>query len=202
MGSNDLVDLINNNIIASLSEIHTVTIGKIVKVNSKTIDVKPVFKRKIGDREIEYPVFTNIPPIFLYGGVNSISFPLAVGDEVLLIINERCYDNWYEGLDNKAPLEYRMFDYSDSFSLVGIKNKKKALTIPTDGRTHQIGNTYQEGNYERVGNMTMTGNFNLTGTLNVTGDIILNGVSLDWFVNSHKHTEQGDGAEVSAPILP
>lgn len=175
MGSNDFIDLIEKGMLDKLADVHTVTIGKITKVNAKTIDVKPVFKRKVDDREIEYPVFTNIPPIFLNGGTNYISFPLTVGDDVLLVINERCYDNWYEGLNNKTPLEYRMFDYSDSFALVGIRPKSKAIVIPTDGRTNFIGDTYIEGDYEHIGEMERIGNTNLVGNLIVNGNLTVNG---------------------------
>lgn len=211
MNSNDLVDLVNNNIFSALSEVHTITIGKIVKVNAKTIDVKPTFKRKIQDREIEYPVFTNVPPIFLNGGANSITFPLSVGDDVLLMVNERCFDNWYEGLDNKTPLEYRLFDYSDSFALVGIKPKSKAHTIPTDGRTHQTGDTLANGNYEQIGdytregNMDMTGNLDLTGNLtlvgnlNMTGVFMLNGINVEDYLTGHTHNGNGNGNETSGP---
>lgn len=225
MGSNDFVDLINNNILNALSEIHTITIAKIVKVETNTIDVKPVFKRKLEDSEVEYPVFTKVPPIFLNGGSNYHSFPLVVGDYCLLMVNERCYDNWYEGIDNKTPLEYRMFDYSDSFALVGIQPKKSAIVIPTDGRTHQIGNTLangdyeqngnythagnreQTGNYDLVGNQTIQGNLTVTGTLTVLGDIVLNGVSLESYVHGHTHSQSNDSngnseADTDAATIP
>lgn len=206
MGSNDFIDLIEKGMLDKLADVHTVTIGKITKVNAKTIDVKPVFKRKVDDREIEYPVFTNIPPIFLNGGANYISFPLAIGDDVLLVINERCYDNWYEGLDNKTPLEYRMFDYSDSFALVGIRPKSKAINIPTDGRTNFIGDTYIEGDYEHIGdivqqgdytqtgNKIIDGNLTVNGNVNITGTLTLNGVNVNNFISSHTHSGVQTGA--------
>lgn len=215
--SNDLVDLIENTILKYLSNTHTHIIGKITKVNDTTVDVKPVDKAKKSDGvEVEYPVFPKVPPIFLFGGANHILPPLEVGDDVLLMINERSLDNWYNGLDNQAPLEYRMFDFSDSFALVGIKPKGKAFTIPKDGRTHFIGNTYQEGNYERIGNMTMegdkimTGNFTLNGNLIVNGninvvggDLTVEGIS---FLN-HTHpqnngNDNGGGVNTSKPSAP
>jgi len=215
--SNDLVDLIENTILKYLSNTHTHIVAKITKINDTTVDVKPVDKAKKTDGiEVEYPVFPKVPPFFLYGGVNNITFPLAVGDDVLLMINERSLDNWYNGLDNKAPLEYRMFDFSDSFALVGIKPKKKAFTIPKDGRTHQTGDTLATGNYEqigdytRVGNMTMTGNFTLNGNLIVNGninvvggDLTVEGIS---FLN-HTHPQNngndaGGGVNTSKPSAP
>ena len=175
MGSNDFVDLVDRNILTKLSELHTITIAKITKVNTKTIDVKPVFKRKIKDKEIDYPIFTDVPPIFLHGGSNYHSFPLIVGDYCLLLVNERCYDNWYDGIDDKTPLEYRMFDYSDSFALVGIQPKSRAISIPTDGRTNMIGDTYVEGDYEHIGQLNRTGNTNLIGNLVINGNLTVNG---------------------------
>ena len=194
MNSNDLIDLVNGSLASKLAEIHTVTIAKIVKVNNTTIDVKPVFKRRLEDREVEYPVFTNVPPIFLNGGNNYISFPLTVGDDVLLLVNERCYDNWYEGLDNKVPLEYRFFDYSDSFALVGIQPKSKAISIPTDGRTNIKGNTYIEGNHEHLGDLNITGNLTVVGNITITsGDLTVDGISFKQHVHPQNNGNDAGG---------
>lgn len=203
MKSNDLIDLIDNMIMDKLSDTHTITIAKILKVNSKTIDVKPIFKRLVDGVEKDYPIFPNVPPIFLQGGGNYHSFPLSAGDYCLLLVNERCLDNWYEGLDDRTPLEYRIFDYSDSFALVGINNKNNAITIPTDGRTNMIGDTYIEGNYEIIGNIvqegnyTQTGNFTLNGNLVVNGNITINGgdLTIDGIsFKNHIHSQANDSA--------
>lgn len=193
MKSNDLIDLVENMIYDKLADVHTITIAKIVKVNNDTIDVKPVFKRLVDGVEYEYPVFAKVPPIFLNGGSSYLSFPLAIGDNCLLMINERCFDNWYEGLDNNTPLENRIFDYSDAFALVGIQPKASAITIPNV--ITQIGDTFQQGNYERVGNMTMTGNFTLTGNLVVNGNITINSGDLTVDGVSFKNHVHPQGAD-------
>lgn len=201
MSSNDIVNLVEFMTLDKMSEMHTITIAKIVKVNDKTIDVKPVFKRKVKDREIEYPVFTKVPPLFNYGGANYHAFPLAIGDYCLLLVNERAFDNWYEGLDYKTPLEYRMFDYSDSFALPMAKNKLNAVSIPKDGRTHLIGDTYQQGDYEHLGNrVEKNGVINIEDTSDIVIATSLGNVSLREFIESHYHT--GDsGGSTGTPII-
>lgn len=202
VSSNDLIDLVEFMTLEKMSEMHTITIAKIVKVENTTIDVKPVFKRRLDDREIEYPVFTKVPPLFNYGGVNYHAFPLAVGDYCLLLVNERAFDNWYEGLDNNSPLEYRMFDYSDSFALPMAKNKLGAIQIPNDGRTHLIGNTYQQGNYTHIGDREQTGNQTINGNLTVNGqgvggDTILNNTTLTIPATSDLIIDDGNGNMIS-----
>lgn len=117
---------------STLANVHTATIGKIVKVNEKTVDIKPVFNRVVQGRSIELPVFTEVPPMFLYGGGNYDAFPVAIGDYALLVFCERCTDGWFAGSDFIAPLELRMHDYSDGFALVGLKPAASLIPIPSE----------------------------------------------------------------------
>lgn len=173
MKSQSLVDLAMGAAEQMLSNTHTITIGKIVKVEDKTIDVQCVFKYKINNEEINYPIFAKVPPIFLQGGGSSISFPLAIGDYCLMMITERCFDSWYYGNDNALPLEYRMHDLSDGFALVGINPFASALSIPSV--ITQLGDTYQDGAYEHLGNREQTGDYTLTGDFTINGETIKNG---------------------------
>lgn len=175
MGSNDYIDLSENSILNKLSEVHTATLAKVISVNETTINAKPVFKRKVEDKEVEYPVFQDIPVMFLGGGATSTAYPIEAGDYCLLIVCERSFDNWYEGNDDKTPLEDRMFDYSDSFAFVGAKNKAGGIQIPKDGKIHSVGDIVQ------------------------TGDIIINGVSLWGFIQTHYHN--GDSGGVTGTPL-
>lgn len=206
MEQNQIVDTINLGINTALANMHTCTIAKVTAVNDTTIDCKPVFNRLDKDRDIELPVFSEVPIINLQGGESYQAFPVSVGDYALLFFTERCFDGWYNGQDNILPLEYRMHDYSDGFALVGVNNLGGAITIPSviqqtgeknhDGKaTHQgdrehVGDNDQLGTYNLVGNMTITGDggpgtANMTNiTINITtGDIIADGISL----KNHTH---------------
>lgn len=149
----------------SLSNIHTVVIAKVTKVNSNTINCKPCINRIVGEDSIELPEFAQVPLITLQGGNSYIHFPVAIGDYCLLLVSERNFDKWYYGKDFDIPNELNKFDYSDCFALVGINPLGSAKPIPT---TTQI-----------------QGNINMTGTLNITGDVVVNGISF----LGHKHPE-------------
>lgn len=140
----------------ALSNIHTVTLAVVEKVNANTIDVLPVVSRVVDGKVINLPLFVDVPPIFLQGGSSYTAYPLKKGDHCLLLVSERCFDDWYHGGDFKPPLEHRMHDYSDSFALVGINPLASAITIPAV--TTHFGDKHIEGNLTVTGDITATGN--------------------------------------------
>jgi len=191
-----LSDAIKLAIEESLANVHTTTIAKVVSVNAKTINVKPVFNRVIKKtgflgvfktpQEIELPVFENVPIINFLGGSSSIQMPIAIGDYCVLMFTERCFDGWWKGRDNTTPPQYRMHDYSDGLALVGLHNEQGGLNIPT---AIQI-----EGDTVHNGNQQENGNINRTGNETITGDVTIGGIS---FLN---HTHPGDsGGTTGAP---
>ena len=131
-GALDLASTIGLGVIQALTNTHTNLIGKVVKVNKKTIDVQPVVAREVDGETIPLPVFPDVPIINFLGGDSSIQMPIAIGDYCQLFVNERCLDSWYFGNDNKKPLSTRMFDYSDCVALVGLKNKNGELKIQNE----------------------------------------------------------------------
>ncbi|MFX4154227.1 Gp138 family membrane-puncturing spike protein [Aliarcobacter butzleri] len=175
----DLASTIALGIAQALSNTHTNLIGKIIKVNKKTIDVQPVIAREVNKQEVPLPVFPDVPVINFLGGTSSIQMPLKIGDYCTLFVSERCFDNWYFGNDNKKPLSPRMFDYSDCIALVGLKNQAGELDIPTTIKI--TGDTVCYGNWIINGNLTVNGNITVKG-----GDVVADGISLK------NHTHPGD----------
>lgn len=156
-----------------LANTHTNLIAKVTKVNKTTIDCKPVISRVVNKNKIDLPTFIEVPVMNLLGGSSSIQMPITVGDYCVLFVIERCIDNWYAGVDFEKPLEIRMHDYSDAVAIVGLKNEKGELDIPTV--ITMLGDAYQEGNYEHKGNRTQTGNYTLTGDFTINGQTVKNG---------------------------
>lgn len=200
----DLLSTISLGIMQALSNTHTNLVAKVVKVNDKTIDVQPVIAREVNGQTKPLPVFPEVPVINFLGGNSSIQMPIAVGDDCILFISERCLDNWYFGNNNQNPLSPRMFDYSDSIALVGLKTKANELEIPD--RIKFTGDALQLGSYEHQGNRTQVGNYNLTGNITqvgtntIDGDIIINGKSLNEFMNNHTHSGvQTGGSNTGVP---
>lgn len=185
----DLLSTITLGITQALSNTHTNLVAKVVKVNATTIDVQPVIAREVNGQTKPLPVFPDVPVINFLGGTSSIQMPIAVGDYCILFVNERCLDNWYFGNDNQKPLSSRMFDYSDSVALVGLKNKANELMIPDTikitGDTKAIGDWDITGNIEITGNVKINGNLDVVGNITIaSGDLNVDGISFKKHVHS------------------
>ena len=184
-------EVINQIVMRALGEVHTIQLGRVEKVNEKTIDVQPVVKKVLNGSIITMPLFKDVPPIFMQGGSSSEVWPIAVGDYCLLFVAEVCIDRWYMGEDDLEPNEDRRFDYSDSFALVGVNPFSSAKTIPAV--------TTAEGDKVITGNYTHTGDNIHIGDDTHTGDIILNGVSIKDFIASHTHPAGTPPGNTSTP---
>jgi hypothetical protein len=168
----ELPTVMNDAIITALANTHTILIGRVVTVNTTTIDVQPVIQRVVDGVPINLPLFPAVPPVFLQGGTSYDAHPITAGDYCLLLINERCFDRWYAGADGVPPLEFRMHDYSDAFALVGVNPAAMAKTIPTTierfGDSTITGAWFHTGSYELTGPLDVIGNTDST-TYSVAG---------------------------------
>lgn len=74
-------------------------------------------------------VLQDVPIVFPSAGGFTITFPIAVNDEVLVVFASRCIDFWWQngGHANK-PAEYRMHDLSDGFAIPGPRSQPRVLT--------------------------------------------------------------------------
>jgi hypothetical protein len=187
-----LVDTINIAIAEALANMHTCTIAKITSVNHSTIGCKPVVNRFVNGQSIELPEFKEVPIIIMQGGGSYLHFPVAVGDYVILLFTERCFDGWWNNQDFTAPLEYRMHDYSDGVAICGINNGSGQIAIPSV--IQQTGVANYDGDHTHQGNMTRVGNLNITGNINITGgDITIDGIPF----KTHRHGGVQTGGGIS-----
>lgn len=149
------------------ANLHTSTIGKIAAVKGKLIDVEPVIPRMVDGKPEKLTVFPDVIPIWFGGGDSYETWPLAVGDYCLLIVQERCIDRWADGTDFAEPPEARMHDYSDSIALCGLRNLSQAVEVID--RIHRVGDMLHEGDLEQTGNIELTGSIGQTGNHTLTG---------------------------------
>ena len=168
-----LVAITQEQIGLALANLHTVTIAKVVEVGETLLSVKPVIARQVNGESKPLPTFTKVKPVFLFGGGSSETWPIAVGDECLLITLERCFDLWDIGQDDSIPNDPRMHDYSDSVALFGIKRQADEFNIPEI--ITRVGDSIHTGNHEHVGDLTQTGNTTQEGDFNLTGDMSVTG---------------------------
>lgn len=100
--------------------------GIITKVDRSeyTCQVQPAIQGVITDEDgnqqyVELPELLDVPIVFPRAGGVIITLPLAVDDEVLVVISSRCIDSWWQSGGIQKPMELRMHDLSDGFAIPG-----------------------------------------------------------------------------------
>lgn len=100
--------------------------GIIVSFNATavTATVQPAIKgiQQTPDLQSKYvnmPVCPDVPVIFPHGGGYSLTFPVAAGDECLLVFSSRNIDNWWAQGGVQQPFDRRQHDLSDAFAILG-----------------------------------------------------------------------------------
>lgn len=167
-----------------------------------------------------YPLLLNVPVLFPSGGGFTLTFPVAAGDECIVLFNDRQIDNWLAQGAGQPPTVGRAHDLSDGLAIVGLRNNTRALSgfsTSTAQLRSDDGSTYVEIAGGQVVNVVAPTQINLTspavvisGTLNVqnlqgaatpctitgsihtTGDVVANGISLDSHVHSGVTTGGGN----------
>lgn len=89
-----------------------------------------------------YPVLLDCPAIVLGGGAASLTFPIAKGDECLLLFNDRDMDNWFLGSAVGPVASSRLHSFADAFALVGVRSLANVLSNYDSARVVlQLGTT-------------------------------------------------------------
>lgn len=75
---------------------------------------------------IEYPALLNVPVVVAGGGGGgsvggaSLTFPIAIGDQCLILFNDRSLDNWVNGATSGPIASPRLHHLTDGLALVGF----------------------------------------------------------------------------------
>lgn len=69
-----------------------------------------------------------LPVVFPSGGGFTLTFPVKVGDECLVVFNDRELDNWLTSGAGSTPTTGRLHDLSDGIAIVGLRSNPRALT--------------------------------------------------------------------------
>jgi hypothetical protein len=132
----------------------------------------------------------DVPVCFLGGGNMVVTFPIAAGDEALVIFADRCVDSWFQSGGVQKPADPRAHDISDGFALVGPRSLARLIqNLSTtaaqfrslDGTTYfeiadgGVANIKAPGGCNIVGDVTVTGNLSVTGTTAGGGDVSITG---------------------------
>lgn len=164
-----------------------------------TCSVQPAISGKVTNPdgsiiEQKMPMLLDCPVVFPGGGGCTLTFPIAAGDECLVVFSSRCIDSWwaYGGVQGQA--EHRMHDLSDGFAHVGVRSQPRKFTAAgaTQLRTDD-GGTYVQvapGTVTiKAENVVIQGNLSWTGTAKGSPGIDL---------TTHHHSDP-QGGSVGVP---
>lgn len=125
-----------------LARVWTALPGIIQSFNAvqQTVVVQPavravVFNVNGQPTNLALPLLMDCPVQFPGGGGYTLTFPVAAGDECLVVFSSRCIDAWWQsgGVQNQAVL--RMHDLSDGFALLGFRSVPRALSAVSTSAT-------------------------------------------------------------------
>lgn len=143
--------VIRANIENALSEIHTSFPAKVIRYDEKTqqADFQPIIKRKFhDDSSLKMPEIYNVPVIFPSGGGGLLSFPVNIGDTMLITCSERSIDGWLSSNsdDHIDPHDTRKFNISDSVAIPGLYPFQKSPSLQlTDEDKGNVTLTFKKG---------------------------------------------------------
>jgi len=126
---------------AHVSDLHTALPGIIKAFDpvTQTAKVQPAIKRLwIEAGFLPLPELVDVPVQFPRGGGFALTFPVAAGDECLVVFSERAIDNWHHAGGVQEPSEYRLHDLSDGFAFLGFTSRPRALTPPPSGDAAEL----------------------------------------------------------------
>ena len=160
----------------------------------------------------------DVPVQFPSGGGYALTFPLAAGDEGIVVFSCRCIDKWWASGGVQPQAEMRMHDIADGMFIPGLRSQPRVITgVSTnstqlrsdDGQVYvelaagHVVNVVTPGGLNITGGVKITGAVDITGNLGATGNITGGVGTADQIgLRTHKHTGVTTGGGSTAVPTP
>ncbi len=134
---NDLLNVLKKEIFFDLNCVHVATIQSFSSSNqtvTATVNyTQTYFKLNsvtglYDPYQENYPLAVDCPVIVLGGGNANLTFPIAEGDECLLLFNDRDINNWFSGSAVGPVATGRAHAFSDAFALIGVNSLANSIS--------------------------------------------------------------------------
>lgn len=164
----------------------------------QTVVVQPAIRAVVFDvngvaTNMQLPLLLDCPVQFPSGGGFTLTFPVASGDECLVVFASRCIDAWWQsgGVQNQAVM--RMHDLSDGFAVLGFSSVPRVIGSVSASATQLRSN--DGSTYVEVGPSEIT----LKATnISLLGALTNNGKNIG---STHAHSGvQSGGSNTGAPV--
>ncbi len=200
---------------SAVTGVHTVCPGIIDAFDAATmtVRVKPSIKKLFypdgaNGVWVDLPVIVDVPLCVMSGKGYALTFPIASGDECLLLFAERAVDNWHDQGEISEQAAKRKHSLCDAFALVGVRSKPNVITnyntseveLRSKDAQTRIRLSDSGVHIEQGGNkIDMTSSeialtattVKISGKLEVTGDVTSGAISLQHHI--HPGVQTGGG---------
>lgn len=134
-----ILDLLDQYKKAMLLDLKCHDIGTIQSFNKDaqtaqvTINYKKTYNLKNGISGIyenvlvDYPILLDVPVVVLRGGGARLTFPIVVGDQCVVMYNDRSIDGWFQSGQVGPITSPRLHSISDGIALVGLSSMANPL---------------------------------------------------------------------------
>ncbi|EMU6896055.1 translation initiation factor IF-2 [Serratia marcescens] len=117
-----------------------------------TATIQPAVKASVRQSDgalssVALPLLVDVPVVFPRGGGVTLTFPVAAGDECLVVVADRCIDYWWQNGGVQEPVDQRQHHLADAFAMVGPQSQAKKISgISTSAAQFRSddGSTYLE----------------------------------------------------------
>ena len=130
MNMNDIIKQAQRTAMAGL---HVSMPGKVSKVNGNSIDVQPSIKLKTEKGNKSSAQLLNVPVVQPASGGFEITFPIHVGDDVLVVFSDKCLDAWTKTGKESNEAEHRSHHLSDAIAIIGLQSEPNSKVRKTGG---------------------------------------------------------------------
>lgn len=149
------------------------------------------------------PVLPKVPVVFPGGGGFGLTFPIAKGDEVLVVFASRCIDAWWQSGGTQGQIEQRAHDLSDGIAIAGLRSVPRvpgSISASSVQLRSDDGSTHVEIAAGGIVNIVASGGLHVTGNITATGEITAGAGGGDSVtLQQHKHGTGSAAAGTSVP---
>lgn len=187
-----------------LKELHTCMPGKIVSFDTDTqiAEIQPLIRRIfVNSGPVDLPLCISCPVMFPRAGGFSMTFPVTVGDECMIMFSERALDTWLQSGGVQLPLDTRRHSLSDAIAILGLYSQPNKLeSFFTTGIEIKADDGSIYFRLDGTG-ITIKGNVNIDGNITMTGTSTATDHTSDT-ISGKTHTHPGDSGGTTGPPNP
>lgn len=132
-------EVINSHILRLKNNINTNFVAEVTKVNTvgdyiESVNVRPVVNKVYVRDGLSTPraEVYNVPVVFPSAGGGILSFPIQIGDTVVVVCSQEDIDKWKEDGVKGNPNTARRLSLTDAIALPSIYPRGKNLKPPKD----------------------------------------------------------------------